>query len=585
MDEHTPKHTQNQTQNHTLGHKNRPDKSNSAQQHNEGEHTSILILGAGVMQLPALRWAQKQGWKVYVADGNPSAPGVGFADHFIPVDLTDIEGMISAARKIQRSEGLHGVFTAGTDFSYTVARVAEALELPGVRPEVALNASHKHRMRSVFAKNGVPSPRFAELSPEDNINPALEELDLPLVVKPVDNMGARGIRRVDTLSEYARAVYEARRFSRTGTVIVEEYVPGPEFSIDALVIEGEIHFTGIADRHIYFPPYFIEMGHTIPTKYNGKIVEAIKSAFSEAVRALDIRTGAAKGDVKWDGHRAVIGEIAARLSGGYMSGWTFPYASGVELTGSALRLSVGKPPLRLAPSKHWVSAERAFISIPGIVESVEQAEQARDRQWIEEMFVRVGPGDEVSFPTNNVEKSGNFISAAPGRQTAASAAEEACRTVFVRLRPNEPRTFRYLFREKEEWIPDAFQLESGKNIEAYNAMELIKDNRKNYTDDQNSRTPEIAIDPLPFISEEKSVDWHGTPFSEGWKKVLELSGATVADGKKSADIIIGTVFWTAFLRGGIQGAVWIIDSIRHLSEGPQPIESVFEELDRYVPNV
>src|SRR6056297_598399 len=115
----------------------------------------VLILGAGVMQLPALRWARRQGWEVYVADGNPAAAGAELADHFVPVDLTDIEGMVEAARKIHKNKKLHGVFTAGTDFSYTVASVAEALQLPGIEPEVALNASHKDRMRKVFAAHGV----------------------------------------------------------------------------------------------------------------------------------------------------------------------------------------------------------------------------------------------------------------------------------------------------------------------------------------------------------------------------------------------------------------------------------------------
>ncbi len=243
---------------------------------NPSNHTTrILILGAGVMQLPALRWARQQGWEIYAADGNSSAPGVGLADHFVPVDLTDIEGMIAAAGEIHQENGLHGVFTAGTDFSYTVARVAEALRLPGLPPAVALNASRKDKMRQVFAEHGVASPKFVKLTPEERPELALERLCLPLVVKPVDNMGARGIRRVDTADEYHRAVEAARRFSRAGIVIVEEYIEGPEFSIDALVVEDEIVFTGIADRHIFFPPYFIEMGHTIPTSSDGALLAQI----------------------------------------------------------------------------------------------------------------------------------------------------------------------------------------------------------------------------------------------------------------------------------------------------------------------
>ncbi len=544
------------------------------------EHSKrVLILGAGVMQLPALRWARRQGWEVYVADGNPAAPGVELADHFVPIDLTDIDGMVEAAGKIHKDEKLHGVFTAGTDFSYTVARVAKALLLPGIEPEVALNASRKDRMRKVFAAAGVPSPRFAKLSPGAEVDAALENLELPVVVKPVDNMGARGIRRVDTLDEYQNAVSQARRFSRTGDVIVEEYVKGQEFSIDALVLGYEVVFTGIADRHIFFPPYFIEMGHTIPSNCEEKVLAAVKEVFIQAVRALGIRNGAAKGDVKWDGQRAVIGELAARLSGGYMSGWTYPYSSGVELTGNALQLAVGLKPQSLRPIREWVSAERAFISIPGIVDSVENSEHARSIKWIEEMFIRVSPGDKVDFPTNNVEKSGNFISAAPDRSAAVDAAEAACRTVFVRLQTTHAVTRRFLFQQKEAWIPEAFTVENRENRRVLAAMPDYIDRRHSYRQISSAQEPAIAVVPLPNTAAESSKDWHGQGFEEAWNKVLKLSRVQLAEQEKNADIVVGAILWSAFLRGGIQGAVWLLESIRQAVLRSQPIEIAFTELN------
>jgi len=537
----------------------------------------VLILGAGVMQLPALHWARRQGWEVYVADGNPSAPGAELADHFVPVDLTDIEGMVAAAGKIHEDEKLNGVFTAGTDFSYTVARVATALQLPGIEPEVALNASNKDRMRKVFAAEGVPSPLFAKLPPGAEVDAALEKLELPVVVKPVDNMGARGIRRVDSLKEYQNAVGQARRFSRSGLVIVEEYIKGQEFSIDALVLGDEVVCTGIADRHIYFPPYFIEMGHTMPTNCDENALAAVKDVFIHAVHALGIRNGAAKGDVKWDGRRAVIGEVAARLSGGYMSGWTYPYSSGVELTGNALQLAVGLQPQTLEPTRDWVSAERAFISIPGIVDSIENSEQSRSIKWIEEMFIRVSPGDKVDFPTNNVEKSGNFISAAPDRDSAVDAAEAACRTVFVRLQTNHVVTRRFLFQQKESWIPDAFTVENRENKRVLAAMPDYIDRRHSYEQLSSPKEPSIALCALPNPAAESSKDWHGQSFDEAWHKVLKQSRVELAEQEKHADIVVGAILWIAFLRGGIQGAVWLLESIRQAVLLSQPIEIVFTE--------
>jgi len=518
----------------------------------------ILVLGAGVMQIPALRWAAERGWYVYVADGNPQAVGIPMAHSFLHVDLTDVDGMIAAAAEVRDREGLDGVFTAGTDFSYTVARVAEALGLPGLSPKVAYRASNKAEMRTVLRSHGVSSPNFVILKNGEAEKQALERLNFPLVVKPVDNMGSRGIRRVDTPEEYRRAFEDAGKHSRSGTVIVEEYVPGMEFSIDALVVNGEVTYTGIADRHIFFPPYFVEMGHTIPTSADNTVLEEVRKVFEAAVRALGIDNGAAKGDVKWDGEKAFIGEVAARLSGGYMSGWTYPYCSGVELTGAALQQAVGRRPEGLTPIRHWVSAERAFISIPGIVEAVEGIEEAKAVPGIRDVFIRIGPGDGVDFPTNNVEKCGNCISAAPGRERAVHAAEEACRTIFVRLVPGNPKTMEFLHNLRTSRVRDAFELQDPDNRVAVEKMpSIVRDGKS-----EKAGKKRIAVMPLPNVEVESSRDWHGMTLPRAFRQVLELSRLELVESADDADIILGSLFWKVFLRGGVQAAVWIVDTVR-----------------------
>jgi len=141
-------------------------------------------------------------------------------------------------------------------------------------------------------------------------------------VKPVDNMGGRGCRRADSLAELRAAVEAALAFSRSGRAIIEEFMDGPEFSADALVHRGEITLCGLADRHIRFPPCFVEMGHTMPSGVDSGTAARLLEVFYAGIRALGITNGAAKGDLKLTPKGPMVGEIAARLSGGYMSGWT-----------------------------------------------------------------------------------------------------------------------------------------------------------------------------------------------------------------------------------------------------------------------
>lgn len=519
------------------------------------DKTAVLILGGGTMQIPAIKSAKEMGWTTIVADGIMDVPGKKYADYFEHVDLKDSEGMIKAALGYKNGSGLDGVFTAGTDFSETVARVAEAADLPGISIEAAINASNKAKMRDAFKKHGVSSPLFTSVRNVSSLD--YSEIDsigikFPIVVKPVDNMGSRGIRKAENCSQLKDAVRDALLFSRSGNVIIEEYLDGPEFSIDALIYDNEIIICGFADRHIYYPPYFIEMGHTIPSDMDNRMSEDIFKTFRAGVRALGITEGSAKGDIRFSRGKPYIGEIAARLSGGYMSGWTFPYSSGVDLTKGALKIAVGDHPGNLFPRFSRFSAERAVISIPGVIKGIVGIDKAKASKNLKELFLRVSVGDEVRFPENNVEKIGNCIAVNEKRPVATVSAEEACRNIFVHLEPCNLKTEKFLFGSLQSWVADAFTLEKKENIRSLENMPEFKLNSING----------INIPELPVLDQEVSCEWHGKSISAAFKEVLDkkykknvdkktnfisvnvISSENIFDG-----VVLGKLFYRSFLRG------------------------------------
>ncbi|NBF41444.1 MAG: ATP-grasp domain-containing protein [Spirochaetes bacterium] len=503
----------------------------------------ILVLGAGVMQLPALEAARRNGWYLVVADGNPEALGRELSDAFHVVDLKDMGGLLALARSYYEAGRLHGVFTAGTDFSASVAYVAETLGLPGIPYEAALNATDKVRMRRVLTDAGVPSPRFCEVSHSGGLD-AVDVPPLPVVVKPVDNMGARGVRRVEEEAALRDAVMDAIVFSRSGRAIIEEFIDGPEFSIDALIVDGRMRVCGIADRDIRFPPQFIEVGHTMPTAYGEREQSEVSAALSAAARALGIQNGAAKGDIFLTDQGAIVGEVAARLSGGYMSGWTYPYASGVPLTEAGMRIALGLDPGDLSPRRRWSSAERASISIPGRVMQVSGFDDARALSRIEKVFERCAPGDVVVFPRNNTEKTANVISAAPSRDEATTAAEEAIARIVVRLVPDDEATSGFL---AEPGLPAAFDLSARINRAALDAMP-----------DERPGAGCAVYRPLPEISAEHERDWNYRTIARSLSLLEILTGARPARGEEAAH---GRSFWRALLKGGLQGALFYLDTI------------------------
>ncbi|MBR0032313.1 MAG: ATP-grasp domain-containing protein [Treponema sp.] len=537
----------------------------------------IMILGAGLMQKPAILAAKHLGFESVVVDANPNAVSVPLADAFYPIDLKDKDALLALAENLSKDEenGLSGVFTAGTDFSANVAYVANHFGFPCHDYEACLNASDKVRMRGCFSRAGVPSPAFQEIE-KSHVEQLCEkagkgEVEFPKVVKPCDNMGGRGCRLVRSKEELLPAVSASVRNSRTARAIFEDYMEGREFSIDSIVYKGTLTITGFADRHIFYPPYFIEMGHSLPSLADSVVKNQLIATFALGIKALGLTCGVAKADIKYTKNGPMIGEIAARLSGGYMSGWTFPYSSGMNLTEEAMKIAVGKEPdfiLANRKSVPWqphesvrgqeqpfelyeiksnlVSAERAWLSIPGKVAAVYGLDEVREIYGVKDVLPRVKVGDKVDFPRNNVEKCGNIISVAISSEKAYRSAHEAVSSITLRLEPNNPDTDKFLRGEidvdESGFPPSAFVLSSSQNEISIGENTVIPADKSVL-----SCIPETLE---PFV--DSIEDWNHCTLRKTLEKFDKICPThKELDGKK---------FWHNVLRGGIQGILYLVDS-------------------------
>ena len=551
---------------------------------------NCLILGAGLMQKPAILASKSLGLTTVVIDADDKAVCIPLADKFYKIDLKAKDEIVELAEQLEKNGGLKAVFTAGTDFSASVSYVCEKLNLPAHSYEAALNASIKTRMRQCFADKGVPSPKFTQITKNDLADKASAEaflqklknmMDFPLVVKPVDNMGARGCRMVRCEAEFLTSAECAVEASRSGNAIVEEYMDGPEFSIDALVYDGSMTITGFAERHIYYPPYFIEVGHTMPAILEKKVHDELISAFADAAKSLGLTCGAAKADIKYTKKGPMIGEIAGRLSGGYMSGWTYPYASDLNLTKQGLLIACGEKPEELVNRRILVdyvnytesttgnnqvcnqnhtkpyelfeipcvrtSAERAWISIPGTVEYIENIQDYTDKAICDVLpRATVQLGSEVDFPRNNVQKCGNIISTSNNREIAIAAAENAVSDIFITLKPNDARTEKFLSGvsadDEDKFPPSAFgEMDTGEAAVVEGVIPV--------------NTSAAACIPQVLKTEKwtNKTDWNYNTILQTAQKFDVL--------RKNHPELDAKTFWKYVLRGGIQAAVYYSDSV------------------------
>ena len=267
----------------------------------------------------------------------------------------------------------------------------------------------------------------------------------------------------------------------------------------------------------------------------------------------------------------MVGEIAARLSGGYMSGWTYPYASDCNLTEQALLVALGKTPDHLVQNRvplPWqphpsvaekpqpfalydlpckrVSAERAWISIPGTIASVTGLDEATKVEFVRDVLPRNSAGDNVHFPRNNVQKCGNIIAVAPTRAQAEKAAYDAIGRITLRLEPHNPQTDAFLRGEEEQgehgFPPPAFP----SALAAYEKSPCAKG-----LEIPARASAEALLPPSlqPFADTE--TDWNHGTLRQALKRFDELHVNQYA--------INADVFWRAMLRGSIQGALYTAD--------------------------
>jgi len=486
----------------------------------------LLVLGAGGMQEPVFSMARQLGHYTIAFDGNPEAPQRDASDEFYCVDISDLTQILTKARELHSRDPLHGVFTAGTDFSTSVAWIGESLGLPGIPYKAALQAKDKGLMREVLAQAGLNVPRF-QITDKVDFDC---QIDFPLVVKPVDNMGARGVIMVSSQEELSVAVEEALTFSFSRKAIIEEFMEGPEYSLDSLIYKDQFYPCGMADRDIQFPPYFIEMGHHFPSKAAPEVQKALWEALEKGARALGITQGAAKGDLKWYKGKAYIGEIAARLSGGFMSGWTYPLHSGIHPTHSAIQIALGSVP-HFPPSRESQSVqERAVISLPGVVEEYIGLEKICQRPEYRYHFIQKPPGSRVSFPVNNVQKCLNLILCTPSRDEAITLTAQ----IIPRLKASCRETRDFLTGDQEPQhpcFPENF---------AFAPLEEVGE-----------------LKALPLVSREYPFrDWQGRNPAEAMKLLSRITGLP-----QKANTPVPQNFHKAFSRGSVQGGLWFIDAL------------------------
>ena len=270
----------------------------------------VLILGAGIYQVPLIKVAKALGIYTIVASIDGNYPGFEIADKVYYENTTDYRKILSIARR----EKIDGIVTTGTDVAViTIGKVCDVLGLKGLSAEAAELATDKLLMKQCYEKYGVRSAKFRRVPfDEPNYANIISDLTLPVMFKSVDSSGSRGIIKVDSPDQFDSARIYVLENTRSDYFIVEEYIEGEEFGAQAFVQDGKLEFILPHGDYVFKGDTGVPIGHFAPYNLDPYILEDARQQLLSAVRVMQLDNCAINADFILKDGKTYVLEIGGR---------------------------------------------------------------------------------------------------------------------------------------------------------------------------------------------------------------------------------------------------------------------------------
>lgn len=270
----------------------------------------ILILGAGIYQVPLIKKAKEMGLYTIVVSYKGNYPGFKLAHKVYYEDTTDYEKVL----EICKNEGVDGIITTGTDVPViTVGKVCDELGLTGISYKAAEIATNKLLMKDKFIENGVRTAKHMKVySYEDAIN-AYETLAKPVIFKAVDSSGSRGIVKVENKEQIKAAFDEVRDVTKLDYFIIEEFIEGVEFGAQAFVYNNELQFVLPHGDIVFQGKTGVPIGHYAPyEKISNELSKDINEQIKNSIVAMGLNNCALNIDFILKDGKVYVLEIGGR---------------------------------------------------------------------------------------------------------------------------------------------------------------------------------------------------------------------------------------------------------------------------------
>lgn len=391
----------------------------------------ILLLGGPVFQKPVIQRAKSMGLYVGVADISQDAPAASLADEFFQGSIRDYDSMLAIAREFKPD----AIASGACDTSVvTVARLCEELGLPGNSVDAALNSTDKFRMINCFAQEGVPHPAFA-VAKVSELDTFVPPFSYPVITKPTDSAGGRGVNLVSSPEELPAALQTASKAGISGDVLVEECMTGPEVSVEIIVSGGIPHVLQVTDKLTSGAPNFFEIGHIQPTSLSCEQRRAISDVASSAVLAVGLKNSAAHAEVMLTSEGPKMVELGARLGGDWItSHLIWNSVSGIDMVETMIKLALGEEFSELSYSDSGKFVATKFLPArEGVLQELNGIETARDSEGVIHVEVHGIVGKRYGKAVDDSARFASVVASGDTKEEALTNCDRALRLIEVQM--------------------------------------------------------------------------------------------------------------------------------------------------------
>lgn len=390
----------------------------------------LMILGGSYLQVPAIIEARRLGIITAVLDYDATCPGHELADSFYLQSTTDKEAVLYSARHFQAD----GIITLGTDWPMrSVAYAAQELGLPAISYRAARQSTDKYEMIEQLAAHQVAHPKYFVF---DVLNHSADlirhQMSLPCIIKPVDASGSRGVVIVKNWADLEEALAYSASQAKHGQLIVQEYMVGPEVSVEVLIIDSYPHVLSITDKTTTGSPHFVETKHTQPSRLPPEQQAEIIRLAQDSCRALNLTTGAAHVEIIYTKEGPKIVEVGPRMGGDLIATHLVPLSTGINYTQLIIRQALGET-ISLPETRQRGACIRYIERPAGNYLGVDNLDKILEHPGIIQAGIFIAPGSSLRPLKSSTDRLGYIISNGQTADLADQLALQADEQLIIRM--------------------------------------------------------------------------------------------------------------------------------------------------------